>query len=101
MTTTTEVKQLIQDWDLSSLTERFRQSGMDKQVSSWIAKGENLPVAGDQIERVLGSDMVASIAGKLGITQVEAADELAEVVPEIVDEKTPEGQLPPSQQTPA
>ncbi len=96
MPMTTEVKQLIEDWDLSSLTERFRQSGLDKQVSSWIAKGQNLPVAGDQIERALGSDTVASIAGKLGITQVEAADELAEAVPEVVDEMTPDGQLPSS-----
>jgi uncharacterized protein YidB (DUF937 family) len=99
MTTTTEVKQLIEQWDLSSLTERFRQSGLDKQVSSWIAKGQNLPVAGDQIERAPGSDTVASIAGKLGITQVEAADELAEAVPEVVDQKTPEGQIPASQPT--
>jgi uncharacterized protein YidB (DUF937 family) len=97
MSATTEVRKLIEERDLSSITERFRESGLDKQVQSWISKGENLPVAGDQIERVLGSDVVASIAGKLGITQVEAADEMAEAVPEVVDEMTPEGELPAAQ----
>lgn len=37
--------------------------------------------------------MVAGIAAKLGITTSQAADELAQAVPEVVDEMTPEGEL--------
>jgi uncharacterized protein YidB (DUF937 family) len=93
---TDQVKELIGKRDLSSFTQRFRDSGLDEHVSSWISKGQNLPVVGDQIERALGSDVVAGIAGKLGVTQHQAADELAEAVPEVVDEMTPEGRLPAS-----
>ena len=102
MTAKTEAKKLIQERDLSSITQKFRESGLDEQVSSWISKSQNLPVVGDQIERALGNDTVAGIAAKLGISQDEAADELAEAVPEVVDEMTPEGQLPaqPTQGTP-
>jgi uncharacterized protein YidB (DUF937 family) len=96
---TAEVKKLIQERDLSSITQKFRDSGMDEQVSSWISKGQNLPVVGDQIERALGNDTVESIAAKLGISHDQAADELAEAVPEVVDEMTPEGQLPAAQQS--
>jgi uncharacterized protein YidB (DUF937 family) len=96
---TAEVKKLIEERDLSSITQKFRDSGLDEQVSSWISKGQNLPVVGDQIERALGHDTVAGIAAKLGITPDEAADEMAEAVPEVVDEMTPDGQVPPPQQS--
>jgi len=95
MSAVDEVKQLIRERDLSGITQKFRESGLDKQVSSWISKGENLPVVGDQIKKALGSDVVAGIAAKLGITTSEAADELADAVPGVVDEMTPDGELPP------
>lgn len=94
-----EVRNLIEQRDLSSVAQKFRESGLDEHVSSWISKGQNLPVVGDQIERALGYDAVANIANKLGITPAQAKDEIAEAVPEVVDEMTPEGQLPP--RTPA
>jgi uncharacterized protein YidB (DUF937 family) len=100
MSAVAEVRKLIEERDLSAVAARFRESGLDEQVQSWISKGRNLPVAGDQIERALGSDVVAGIAAKLGITQVEAADEIADAVPQVVDEMTPEGELPPSQAAP-
>jgi uncharacterized protein YidB (DUF937 family) len=96
MAATAEVKQLIQERDLSSVTQRLRESGLDEQVSSWISKGQNLPVVGDQIERALGSDLVADLASRLGVSREQAKDELAESVPQAVDEMTPEGKLPAS-----
>jgi uncharacterized protein YidB (DUF937 family) len=42
-------------------------------VSSWISKGENMPIVGDQIKKVLGHETVAGIATKLGIAPDEAA----------------------------
>jgi uncharacterized protein YidB (DUF937 family) len=94
MSVKTEVKKLIEERDLSSIAQKFRESGLNEQVSSWISKGQNLPVVGPQIERALGSETVARIAGKLGITQEQAADEIAAAVPEVVDEMTPDGELP-------
>ena len=96
-----EVRNLIEQRDLSSIAQKFRESGLDEQVSSWISKGQNLPVVGEQIERALGNDAVANIANKLGITQAQAKDEIAEAVPEVVDEMTPDGQIPPAQRTQA
>ena len=95
MTVVDEVKRLIGERDLSRITQKLRESGLDEQVSSWISKGTNLPVVGAQIEKALGNDTVAGIAAKLGITTSRAADELAQAVPEVVDEMTPDGELPP------
>ena len=101
MSATTEVKKLIEERDLSSIAQKLRESGLDEQVSSWISKGQNLPVVGEQIQRALGNDVVAGIASKLGISQEQAADEVAEAMPEVVDELTPDGQIPPAQRAQA
>jgi uncharacterized protein YidB (DUF937 family) len=93
-----EVKNLIRERNLEGLTQKLRESGLEKQVSSWIAKGQNLPVVGEQITRALGNDTVAGIARKLGISTEQAADEIARELPAVVDEVTPEGELPAQEQ---
>jgi uncharacterized protein YidB (DUF937 family) len=92
--TVDEVKELIRERDLDGLLQKLRESGLDQQVSSWIDKGQNIPVVGEQITRALGNDKVSEIAGKLGITTDKAADEIAEKMPEVVDEVTPDGEIP-------
>ena len=92
MSVTDEAKSLI-GGNLSGLAQKFRDSGLDEQVSSWISKGENMPIAGDQIKKVLGDETVAGIAAKLGIAPDQAADKLAEELPKAVDEQTPNGTL--------
>ena len=42
---------------------------------------------------MLGNEVVAGIAAKLGIAPDEAADKLAEAMPKAVDEQTPSGTL--------
>jgi uncharacterized protein YidB (DUF937 family) len=92
MSVTDEAKSLI-GGNLSGLAQKFKDSGLDEQMASWISKGENLPIAGDQIKKALGDETVASIATKLGIAPDEAADKLAEELPKAVDEQTPNGTL--------
>jgi hypothetical protein len=82
-----EAKSLI-GGNLPGLAQKFKDSGLDEQVSSWISKGENMPIVGDQIKKVLGDETVAGIATKLGIAPDDAADQLAEELPRVVDEQT-------------
>lgn len=93
MSLTDEVKGLL-GGQLDEVVQKFKDSDLDEQVSSWISKGENLPIAGDQIRKALGNETVAAVAAKLGIGQDEAADQLAQEVPKAIDEQTPEGTLP-------
>jgi len=44
---------------------------------------------------VLGSDELTKIAGQLGISESDAATALAQVLPAVVDNVSPDGQLPP------
>lgn len=79
---------------LQGLAETFSEKGLGEVMSSWIGKGENLPISPEQIQQVLGSGQVQQIAEKLGVSPNEASSGLAEMLPQIVDKLSPEGSLP-------
>lgn len=79
---------------LEGLLERFRSHGLGDQVSSWIGTGHNLPISADDIQRVLGSSQLADLARRAGVDPAVASQELAQILPQIVDKLTPHGQLP-------
>ena len=79
---------------LGDLMARFQQGGLGDVLGSWIGTGQNLPVSSDQLSNVLGSDMLAQIAQQLGVSHGEAASQLSEVLPQVVDKLTPDGHVP-------
>jgi uncharacterized protein YidB (DUF937 family) len=79
---------------LAGLVEQFAQHGLGQVAQSWVSSGQNLPISADQISQVLGSGTVANIAQQLGLGHGEAASQLAQVLPHIVDHLTPNGHLP-------
>lgn len=83
-----------QQGGLGGLMEKFNQAGMGDQMSSWVGKGENLPISADQLSSVLGSGAIGDIASKLGVGQSEAGVMLAQMLPGIIDQLTPDGQAP-------
>jgi uncharacterized protein YidB (DUF937 family) len=78
---------------LNGLVEKANSLGLTEQVASWIGRGENLSVTGEQIQGILGSSFVQTIAEKTGINTADAAKSLANLVPQVVDKLTPEGQI--------
>ena len=79
---------------LGDLLGKFQQGGLGDVASSWVGKGENMPISADQLQSVLGSDMIASIAAQLGMSQGDAASQLSQLLPDVVDRVTPNGQVP-------
>ena len=69
-------------------------SGLSAQADSWVGTGENQPVSGQEIKGVVGDDAVKEVAQQPGISEDEAADVLAKVVPHVVSGLTPAGQVP-------
>jgi len=78
-----------QSGGLASLMSRFERAGLQPQLASWMGSGAALPVSADQMETVLGSDVMISIAGKLGIPRARAAALVAEKLPELIREYGP------------
>ena len=79
---------------LGDLMAKFQQGGMGDVMSSWIGSGQNMPISGDQLSNVLGPDMLDKIASQLGISHGEAAGQLSQALPQVVDKLTPNGQVP-------
>jgi uncharacterized protein YidB (DUF937 family) len=79
---------------LPALLQKFQAGGLGDQIASWMGPGENQPVSGDQIKNALGDDAVAQVAQQAGVAPEHAATGLAQLLPQIIDKLSPNGQLP-------
>ena len=82
------------DGGLGGLVQAFEQGGLGEVAQSWVSGDSNLPVTPEQIQSVLGSDVVAQFAQKLGVDPQTAAGHLAELLPQVVNHLTPNGEIP-------
>lgn len=80
---------------LAGLVEAFAKKGMGEIVSSWISTGPNPPVTATQVTDVLGSDVLSQFAAKAGVPQQQAGGLLASLLPTVIDQLTPKGEVPP------
>jgi uncharacterized protein YidB (DUF937 family) len=78
---------------LGGLLGKFQQAGLTEQANSWVSTGQNLPVSGNQLEAALGADQIGNIAQQLGMSSGDASDALANLLPGLVDQLTPQGQV--------
>lgn len=84
---------------LGGLTNAFNSAGLGDIIKSWVSTGQNLPISPDQVTKVLGSGMVGQIASQLGVNSGQAGDLLSKVLPHVVDQLTPQGQVQPGLQS--
>ena len=78
---------------IQGLMAKFSQGGLGDIFSSWVGLGENKSISPDQINSLLGSDQIGSIAKGLGIEPALASGFLADHLPKIIDKLTPSGQV--------
>ena len=79
---------------LASMLGKAQQAGLGDVVTSWIGKGQNMPISPDQLNNVLGSDMVANLAKQLGMSHGDASSQISQMLPDVVDRLTPHGNVP-------
>ena len=79
---------------LLSLVQSFEASGMGGVIASWIGTGANQPISGDMLHKVLGSERVQQLASRTGLPVDQVLSQLAARLPSVVDQMTPNGQLP-------
>ncbi len=79
---------------IQGLVQSFAQKGLGDIAASWVSTGPNLPVSSGQIQSAFGNDAIASLAQKAGVAPEAASSFLAQVLPGIVDNLTPEGKIP-------
>jgi uncharacterized protein YidB (DUF937 family) len=86
---------LVQDQPggLAGLVERFNQAGLGEQVKSWVGVGENLPISTDQLTAALGRANLEGMGERLGVGAQTITAGLATLLPHLIDQLTPRGQV--------
>lgn len=79
---------------LAGLVEQFSRAGLGEQARSWVGTGQNLPVSPDQLGQVFGGDMLQGMARQLGMNQGDLLGQLSQMLPQVVDQLTPQGRIP-------
>jgi len=85
---------------LQGLTSKLASSGLGQQVQSWVGHGQNQPVSGPQIQEAMDPGQVHAVAQQAGMSDEEACDHMAKALPDMVDQATPQGQMPAPTQDP-
>ena len=88
------VASLLMNGGLQKILGRLQESGKGEKGQSWVSTGPNEPVDADDIKAALDDQELAEIAQKLGVSEDEAAEAVAQVLPDVVDKATPAGELP-------
>lgn len=97
------LQQMLKGTDLGSiggLLGKLQESGLDKQVSSWLGNGANMQISPDDLRGALGSDRLRELAQRMGLPIEDLLGTLSRQLPEAVDQMSPNGTLeedaPPS-----
>lgn len=78
---------------LAGLLGQLGQHGYGQQVQSWVGTGENEPLPPEALSQVFDQQQLSEIASEAGVSEDEARLGLSELLPEVVDRFTPQGQL--------
>ncbi len=79
---------------IGAVVDRFKQKGFRQQADSWVSTGPNQMLDTDAVGAVVGSDELSRLSRQLGVPEEEVATGFAEILPEMVDQLSPQGQVP-------
>jgi uncharacterized protein YidB (DUF937 family) len=85
---------LQQNGGLQGILGKFQQAGYGAQADSWVSTGKNLPIDANALQQVLGQGQLGQIAQQIGMSHGDAAGGLAAMLPQLIDQMTPHGQVP-------
>lgn len=89
------VAQLLQQsGGLEGLLAKLQAGGLGEAAQSWVGTGANQPVSPDALGSALGPDLMGTLGGLLGGNGSQASSVLAQVLPGLVDQLTPQGRVP-------
>ena len=79
---------------LKDLLDRFRQSGQEDKVQSWVSTGTNKSIAPNEIEQALGEERIQWLMEQTGMPRDQLLNGLSGELPQAIDKLTPDGRLP-------
>ena len=80
---------------LSEILGRFTNPVQAAKAQSWVATGPNSALVPGDLEEVLDDETLADLSQKTGLSRADLLSRLSTVLPEAVDQFTPDGRMPP------
>lgn len=80
---------------IGAVLDRFKQKGFGPQADSWVSTGPNQSLQAEAVDNVVGREELSRLAQQLGVPEQEVAEGFAEILPEVADQLSPEGQVLP------
>lgn len=79
---------------LGGLLALLQQKGLGHIASGWVNNGPNPPINPQQLTDAIGEQHVQQFAQQNGMSQPQAANALSQLLPHVVDQMTPNGNVP-------
>ena len=79
---------------LQGVVSEFEKNGLGATVKSWVGTGPNQPISPDEVHKTLGPELLQQLSAKSGLSVPELAQKLSLVLPQAVDQLTPNGAIP-------
>ena len=80
---------------IGAVLDRFRQRGYTQHANSWQSVGSNETIGPEVVNEIVGRDELLQLARQFGVPEQEVSEGFAEILPEMADQLTPEGNVPP------
>jgi uncharacterized protein YidB (DUF937 family) len=88
------LRMLQQNGGLEGILGKFQQAGLGQQADSWVSTGQNLPIDPGALGEIFGHEELGRIAQQTGMSQQDVSGGLADLLPGLIDQMTPQGQVP-------
>jgi uncharacterized protein YidB (DUF937 family) len=88
------VQQLFGGGGLQGIVTTLNNKGMGPQVQSWIGTGQNQPISGNDVQRAVDPAKLQQMAQQQGMSTDEFSNHVAQALPDMVDQATPQGMVP-------
>jgi uncharacterized protein YidB (DUF937 family) len=82
---------------IDGLAKRFQDAGLGDLIGSWIGTGQNRPIEPSQLERMFPNE-VTQMSQQAGLPPQQGGSILAQLLPALIDQLTPTGQVPQQSQ---
>lgn len=79
---------------LAGVIASLQKGGLGDVAASWVGTGANKPIDPAALAGILGNDTLGQFAKAAGIGAGDASGALASLLPALVDQVTPKGQVP-------
>jgi outer membrane protein OmpA-like peptidoglycan-associated protein/uncharacterized protein YidB (DUF937 family) len=78
---------------IGGFVEKFASAGLFREANAWLGNANAAALNPAQVEQVLGSGAINTIAQKVGIPGAAASAAVGYLVPKLVGQLTPDGQI--------